>query len=117
MVFRGSWGMLTQDVMPSAGFQDYTATAVVQQVTGDPRPAFYLSQGPPNRNFVVNPDGTSRFLGTNYSSRGATFIDPNLRLPYVMNWSASVQTQMGPTWLAELMYQGSSGVRLTSNAT
>lgn len=116
MVFRGSWGLLTPDVMPSAGFQDYTATAVAEQLPGDPRPAFYLSQGPPNRNFLVNPDGTSQFLGRNYSSRGATFIDANLRLPYVMNWSASIQTQMGPTWLTELLYQGSSGVRLTSNA-
>ena len=87
MVFRGSFGVLTQDLMPSAGFQEYTATAVVQQVTGDPRPAFYLSQGPPNRNFIINPDGTSQFLGTNYSGRGATYIDPNLRMPYVMNWS------------------------------
>ena len=46
MVFRGSWGVLTQDLMPRAGSEDYTATAVVQQPTGDPRPAFYLSQGP-----------------------------------------------------------------------
>jgi hypothetical protein len=116
MVFRGSWGILTQDVMPSAGFQEYQATAVVEQVPGDPRPAFYLSQGPPNRNFIINPNGTSVFLGTNYSSRGATFIDSNMRLPYVMNWSGGIQMQMGPTWLTELLYQGSSGVRLTSNA-
>ena len=115
MVFRSSWGMLTQDLMPSAGFQEYTATAVVQQVTGDPRPAFYLSQGPPNRKFTINPDGTSQFVGANYSSRGASFIDSNLRMPYVMNWSASVQTQLGPTWLTELMYQGSAGVRLADS--
>jgi hypothetical protein len=115
MVFRGSFGMLTQDLLPSAGFQDYTATAVVQQVTGDPRPAFYLSQGPPNRNFTINADGTSPFLGTNYSSRGATFIDSNLRLPYVMNWSGGVQTQMSPVWLVELLYQGASAVGLTSS--
>lgn len=114
-VFRGSFGVLTQDLMPSAGFQDYTATAVVQQVTGDPRPAFYLSQGPPNRNFIINADGTSPFLGTNYSSRGAGYIDPNLRMPYVMNWSGGVQTQMGPSWMTELLYQGSSGVHLNGS--
>jgi hypothetical protein len=39
-----------------------------------------------------------------------------MRLPYVMNWSGGIQMQMGPTWLTELLYQGSSGVRLTSNA-
>ena len=32
-----------------------------------------------------------------------------------MNWSGSVQTQMGPTWLTELLYQGSSGVGLASS--
>jgi hypothetical protein len=115
MVFRGSFGMLTQDLMPSGGFQEYSSTAIVQQVTGDPRPAFYLSQGPPARNFVINADGTSPFLGTNYSGRGATYIDPNLRMPYVMNWSASVQTQLGRTWLGELLYQGSSGVGLAGS--
>ena len=85
MVFRGSFGVLTQDLMPAAGFQEYAATAIVQQVTGDPWPAFYLSQGPPSRNFVLNPDGTSQFLGANFSGRNATFIDPNLRMPYIMN--------------------------------
>ncbi len=115
MVFRGSWDVLTQDLMPSAGFQDYTATAVVQQVAGDPRPAFYLSQGPPNRNFIINPDGTSQFLGTNYSGRSATFIDSNLSLPYIMNWSGGIQTQMSRTWLIELLYQGSAGVHLNTS--
>ena len=31
-----------------------------------------------------------------------------------MNWSGSVQTQLAPNWLLELLYQGSSGVRLVS---
>ena len=114
MVFRGSWGMLTQDLMPRAGSEEYAATAVVQQPTGDPRPAFYLSQGPGPRPFVMNPDGTSPFLGTNYSGRGATYVDPNLRLPYIMNWSGSIQMQLGPTWMTEALYQGSSGVGLAA---
>src|SRR5262249_10154682 len=114
-VFRGSWGLLTQDAMPRAGSEDYTATAVVQPLAGDPRPAFYLSQGPGARPFVVNSDGTSPFIGTNYSSRGATYVDPNLRLPYVMNWSGSIQTQIEPTWLTELLYQGTAGVGLLSS--
>ena len=116
MVFRGSWGLLAQDLMPRAGSEDYTATANVQQATGDPRPAFYLSQGPGPRPFVINSDGTSQFVGTNYSGRGATYVDPNLRLPYVMNWSGSIQTQMGPSWLTELLYQGSAGVGLTATS-
>lgn len=115
MVFRGSWGLLTQDLMPRGGSEDYTSTAVVQPVAGDPRPAFYLSQGPGKIPFVINNDGTSSFVGTNYSGRGATYIDPNLRLPYVMNWSGSVQTQLGSTWLNEILYQGSAGVGLSAS--
>ncbi len=115
MVFRGSFGLLTQDLMPRAGSEDYTSTAVVQPLAGDPRPAFYLSQGPGTIPFVQNADGTSPFVGTNYSGRGATYIDPNLRLPYVLNWSGSVQTQWGPAWLTELLYQGSSGVGLSAS--
>jgi hypothetical protein len=42
-------------------------------------------------------DGTSPFVGTYYSGRGATFIDSNLRMPYIMSWSGGVQTQMSPT--------------------
>ncbi len=45
-VFRGSFGMFTQDVMPQLGQQEYTAQAAVQQPAGNPYPAFYLSQGP-----------------------------------------------------------------------
>jgi hypothetical protein len=117
MVFRGAWGLLTQDLMPRAGNEDYTATANVQPLPGDPRPAFYLSQGPGPRPFVINSDGTSQFIGTNYSGRGATYLDPNLHLPYVMNWSGSVQIQMRASWLTELLYQGSAGVGLATSTT
>ena len=113
-VFRASFGVIATDMLPSAGFEEYSAQAQIQQVTGDPRPAFFLSQGPPAFNWRTNPDGTAMYLGTNYSSRGATMIDPNLRLPYTMNWSGGVQWEFAPSWLADLNYQGDAGVGLRS---
>ena len=55
------------------------------------------------------------FIGTNYGARNATWWDPNMRNPYVMNWSAGFQYQFTNTWLAELLYQGSAGVGLLNN--
>lgn len=115
VVFRGSWGLLFQDLMSTAGFQEYSSSVTFQQPPGDPRPAFFLSQGPPNRNYVINADGTTPYIGANYSSRGATYLDPNLRIPYVMNWSAGFQIDLGHQWMQELVYQGSAGVALDSS--
>jgi hypothetical protein len=113
LVFRGSFGMFTQDVLQQLGQEEYTAQAVVQQPSGNPYPAFYLSQGPGPINYALNPGGTSNFVGTNYSQRNATYVDPNLRNPYSMTWSGSVQWEFRPTYLAEVVYQGAAGVGLT----
>jgi hypothetical protein len=117
-VFRGSFSFLHSDLWSNStnqNFQEYLATANVQPPPGDPRPAFYLSQGPPNRVFNIAPDGSVPFVGTNFSARSADWIDPNLRLPYVMNWSAGFQRQLGPSWIAEMNYQGSAGVGLLNS--
>jgi hypothetical protein len=112
-VFRGSFGVFTQDVLPQLGQEEYMAQAVVQQPTGNPLPAFYLSQGPGNIAYNTNGSGTANFLGTNYSSRNATYIDPHLRNPYTMTWSTGFQWEFHPNTLAEAVYQGSAGVGLT----
>ena len=52
------------------------------------------------------------FIGTNYSGRTASYYDPNMRSPYVMNWNAGIQRQFGRDYLLELTYQGSAGVGL-----
>jgi hypothetical protein len=117
-VFRAGFGLLTQDLMTNGinqNFEEYFATATVQQPTGDPRIAFLLSRGPGAINFNVAPDGSVPFVGTNYSGRGATWLDPNMRLPYIMNWSAGFQYEFAPRWLAELTYQASAGVGLLNN--
>jgi hypothetical protein len=111
-VFRGSFGVLTYDLLPNGGSEEYIAQAVAQQAPGNPLPAFYLSQGPLAFFYKLNSDGTAPFIGSNYSSRNATYIDPALRIPYVMNWSSGLQALLSANWLAEMLYQGSSGVAL-----
>jgi Carboxypeptidase regulatory-like domain len=112
-VFRGSFGMFTVDNMPELGQDEYTAQAVVQQLPGNPSPAFYLSQGPGPINYSINSTtGTANFVGQNYSSRNATYIDPHIYNPYTMSWSGGVQWEFHPNTIAEAVYQGSAGVGL-----
>ena len=112
-VFRGSFGMFTQDLVPALAQDEYVAQTVVQQPSGNPFPAFYLSQGPGPINYNINSNGTAQFVGTNYSSRNTSFIDSNLKNPYSMTWSGGVQYEFHPDYLAEITYQGSSAVHLT----
>ncbi len=118
MVFRGNFGLITQDLfMTSLGqnFEEYFATAAVQSPVGDPRPAFRLSQGPGAIRFNIAPDGSAPFVGTNFSSRNASWIDPNIRPPYIMNWSGGFQWEVRSDLVLETIYQGSAGVALLNN--
>jgi hypothetical protein len=112
-VFRGSFGMFTQDLVPEIGQDEYTATSVVQQVSGNPYPAFYLSQGPGPINYSITSQGTALFNGTNYSSRNTELFDPHLLNPYTMTWSGGFQYEFRQNYLAEILYQGAAGVHLT----
>ncbi|HLJ17275.1 MAG TPA: carboxypeptidase regulatory-like domain-containing protein [Bryobacteraceae bacterium] len=123
MVFRAGFGLTTIDLFApgltglnssllNQNFEEYQSNVTVQNAPGNPAPAFYLSQGPGQINYNVLPNGTSPFVGTNYSSRLAERYDPNLRNAYAMNWNATYQYQFAPSWLLELSYQGSAGVGL-----
>ncbi|MBL8231084.1 MAG: TonB-dependent receptor [Bryobacterales bacterium] len=115
LVFRTAFGMITQDLMSNGlnqNFEEYLATASVQAPPNDPRHVFQLSQGPPAVRFNLNPDGSVPFSGLNFANRGASWFDPNMRLPYIMNWSAGFQWNFTQNWLLETTYQGSRGVRL-----
>jgi len=117
-VFRASFGIIHQDLFAAERnilFQEYLATANVQAPVGDPRHVFRLSQGPPARQLNVQPDGSVPFVGTNYAGRPAHMWDPNMRLPYVMSWSAGLQWGFRDDWLMEVQYQGQSGVGLINN--
>jgi hypothetical protein len=118
LVFRGNFGIITQDLfMISLGqnFEEYLATAAVQAPVGDPRPAFKLSQGPGTIPFNIASDGSAPFVGTNFSSRNVSWIDPNIRSPYIMNWSGGFQWEFTNNLLLEAVYQGSAGVGLLNN--
>jgi hypothetical protein len=115
LVFRSSFGMMTIDLGgPTVGMnlEEYQATVNVQQPSGNPNQAFFLQQGPGTVNYPLASNGTVPYGGTNYSSRNATWYDPNMRAPYVTSWSAGIQYEFRSNWLAEAMYRGNSGVGL-----
>ncbi|MDX2179839.1 MAG: carboxypeptidase regulatory-like domain-containing protein [Bryobacteraceae bacterium] len=117
-VFRGSFGAFAVDLMTNGvnqNFEEYLATANIQQPVGDPRHAFRLSQGPPAFTYPTAADGSVPFQGTNFGGRNASWFDPNMRLPYVYMWSAGIQRQLSTTWMMEVLYQGSAGVGLLNN--
>ncbi len=114
-VFRAGFAVNTLDLWTNGlqeNFDEYLATAVVQRPVGDPDVSFYLSQGPPAVRFNLLPNGTVPFVGTNYSGRNASYYDPKMRSPYILNWNAGFQRQVGSTVVIEVTYQGSSGVGL-----
>jgi hypothetical protein len=114
-VFRSSFGVMTADSAGPGGFEEYSGTFNILQPTGDPRQVFQLKNGPGPIQYRVNPDGTVPYTGASYGSRNATWRDPNLRNPYVMNWSAGFQYQLAGTWLVNATYQGTAGVGLERN--
>ena len=117
-VFRSNFGLITQDLFMTSlnqNFEEYFATASVQSPVGDPRPAFRLSQGPGPIQFNILPDGSTPFVGTNFSSRNASYIDPHVRPPYIMNWSGGFQWEITNEIVMETIYQGSAGVGLLNN--
>ncbi len=113
-VFRGSFDMFTVDNMTELGQDEYIATAAVAQPPGNPNPAFRLSQGPGSIKYSINPNHTANYVSVsgNFTGRTATYLDPNLRNPYTMSWSAGFQHQLTPNAIAEVVYQGSGGVGL-----
>jgi hypothetical protein len=117
-VFRSSFGMMTQDLTVNdinQNFGEYTGTANVQAPSGDPRHVFRLSEGPPTTRYAVQSGGSVPFIGSNYSARVAERYDPNMRMPYIMNWSAGFQYEFARNWLVEAIYQGTAGVGLLNN--
>ncbi|MEK7404684.1 MAG: hypothetical protein AAB225_06210, partial [Acidobacteriota bacterium] len=118
LVFRSAFGVIHQDVFTvgtNIMFDEYFATATIEAPPGDPRHVFRLSDGPPGFVYRVQPDGSVPFVGTNYSTRNAGWWDPNMRMPYVLNWSGGLQWEFANNWLVEAVYQGQSGVGLINS--
>lgn len=118
MVFRGSYGIVHQDIFATSAnimFQEYLANATIQSPVGDPRHIFRLSQGPPTFNYDRQADGSVPFIGNNFSGRGAHWWDPNMRMPYVQSWSAGVQWGFAENFVLDVQYQGQGGVGLLNS--
>ena len=116
-VFRGGFSVNTVDVKFPSGrmqFDEYVGVNDQLRATGDPRPLFQLSAGPSKVTFPSNGPNSAPFVNPagNYSGRNVEWWDPKLRNPYVLNWNGSVQYQVAPNYLLEMMYQGSAGVGL-----
>jgi hypothetical protein len=115
-VFRGGFAVNTVDVkFPGDQFQEYSASVVQNRASGDPRPLYAWSRGPDPFTYRVRQDGTGMIQTTNYGSRSASWWDSKLRNPYVLNWNLSVQHELAPNYLLELMYQASAGIGLVEN--
>ena len=93
-------------------FDEYLAQVVQQRLDNNPTKIFRLSQGPAPVAYNIQPDGSVRYVGTNYSSRNITWLDPALRPGYVANWNVTVEYQLNQTSLIKLFYSGSAGVHL-----
>src|SRR5262249_14142452 len=117
-VFRGGFGVNTVDIRwPNNGmnFDEYQAQVVQQRLSNDPRALFQLSQGPAPVVYNTLPNGTALYLGTNYGSRNASWLDPTLHPGYVLNWNITTEYQVSANNLFKLFYQGSSGVHLVES--
>jgi hypothetical protein len=117
-VLRGGFAINTLDLFTNStleNFDEYQATANVQQEPGNPAYAFKLSQGPPERIFSIRPDGSAPYIGTNFAQRTASLYDPNMRMPYIANWNGGVQWEFASNFVMDLNYQGSAGVGLLNS--
>ncbi|MEZ5403957.1 MAG: carboxypeptidase regulatory-like domain-containing protein [Bryobacteraceae bacterium] len=115
LVFRGGFAVNTLDLWTNGlneNFEEYFATATVQPPVGNPDVAFYLRNGPGAVRFNTAADGSAPFVGTNYSGRSVSWYDPNMRMPYTMNWNGGFQYELRSNMLLDLNYQGSAGVGL-----
>jgi hypothetical protein len=115
LAIRSGFGFYTVDVkFPTTlgNFQEYVGQANYQQPPGNPMPIYAINAVPSRAVYPILNNGTTAFVGTNYSSRTQDWWDPNLRNPYTLNWDLSMQFQISRTYVVELLYQGSSGVGL-----
>jgi Carboxypeptidase regulatory-like domain/TonB-dependent Receptor Plug Domain/TonB dependent receptor len=117
-VLRGGVALYTIDIRwPNQGmqFDEYQAVVNQQRAANDPRVLFQLSQGPAPVVYNIQPNGTASYVGTNYSARNVTWLDPTLRPGYSMNWNVGGEYQINSTNLIKIFYAGSVGVHLVES--
>jgi hypothetical protein len=115
-VFRGGYSIFYASVHNVAPSTDGYGTARTAYQSADGLgflPSFYFKNGIP---FQPNmPLGAA--LGPNYNIIGnVVSYQPNQHTPRSQQWSASLQRQLGRSWLVEVMYSGNHGVHLISGS-
>lgn len=88
---------------PAPGNAQNTSLAMPYQTAGAPDP-FPSTPPPPSLNFAA-----AGYLPFGY---GDLFVDSHLKTPYVYQYNASVQRQLGSGLMTELSYVGSSSHKL-----
>ena len=118
LVVRGGVALYTIDIRwPNTAmqFDEYLAVNNEQRAANDPRVLFQLSQGPAPVTYNIQPNGTASYVGTNYSARNITWLDPTLHPGYSMNWNFGAEYQISSNNLIKVFYAGSVGVHLVES--
>ena len=102
VVFGNAWLQTLNTTPPNAALLSYSGTQ-------NARATFAVPFNPP-----VAPGSFDGFIRTPTSAISQHGVDPDLVTPLTMNWNMNVQYEFKPTWIMELGYVGSRGLRIVS---
>ena len=93
-------------------FEEYLATASASRRQAIPMSHSICRRVRRDFSSTSSPAAPSRSSAPTTAGRNASYYDPNMRSPYILNWNAGFQYQLSSNMVVELTYQGSSGVGL-----
>jgi hypothetical protein len=102
VVFGNAWLQTLNTTPPNAALLSYSGTQ-------NALATFSVPFSPP-----VAPSSFDGFIRTPTSAISQHGVDPDLVTPLTMNWNVNVQYEFKPTWIFELGYVGSRGLRIVS---
>ncbi|MEK7408187.1 MAG: TonB-dependent receptor [Acidobacteriota bacterium] len=117
-VLRGGIGFYNSQFHPNGLnqlFDEYnTGFNFSGKTGGDPTYWYRLSEGPLPFTYSINQHGYTPYAGS-ITGRNVSWWDRDMKMPYTINWTFSIQRALPGNMLLETSYVGSSGVRLISN--
>lgn len=116
-VIRGGYGMYLLPTIGYSGFgpvSQYSVNASFPSLDGI-TPRYQLQNGVPPYSFNVDASGRPNIPASLTSpSSNVTMLEPRSRSAYNQSWQFGFQRQIGDTWLAEVDYVATKGVKLPS---